>query len=64
MQKVLRTGNSLAVVIPSGFIKILGIRPHDNVKVITKPEIGKLVVEFKGSKQLPLGISSKVSQKK
>lgn len=54
MQKVLRTGNSLAVVIPAGFIKILGIRAHDQVRIITKPENGKLVVEFKGSKQLPL----------
>lgn len=64
MQKVLRTGNSLAVVIPAGFIKILGIRAHDQVRIITKPEKGKLVVEFKGSKQLPLGISSKVDKRR
>lgn len=64
MQKVLRTGNSLAIVIPSKFVNIVGIRTGDQVKVITKPEVGRLTVVFSGSKQLPLDLNAKKSSKK
>lgn len=53
-QKVFRTGNSLAVVVPSGFVKLLGIKPKDNVQVLAQPEKGRVVYKFSGALQLPL----------
>lgn len=64
MQKVLQTGNSLAVVIPAQFIKDLGIRRGDNVNVVTLPEKSEMVVKFTQSKQLPLELSPKNKYKK
>lgn len=58
MQKVLRTGNSLAVVIPSQFAQLVGIKSGDRVRVVKRPEVGKLTYIFSGSKQLPLKLSS------
>ncbi len=58
MQKVLRTGNSLAVVIPAEFAKNLGIKSGDKVRVVKKPEVGRLTYIFSGAKQLPLKLSS------
>lgn len=63
MQKVLRTGNSLAVVIPSQFAQLVGVKSGDTVRVIKRPEVGKLTYIFSGSKQLPLGLSSKKREK-
>lgn len=59
MQKVLQTGNSLAVVIPSRFVELVGIKKGDSVRVIKKPELGRLIYIFSGSKQLPLELSAK-----
>ncbi len=59
MQKVLLTGNSLAVVIPSRFVKLLGIKKGDEVKLLTKPEAGKIVIIFSSSKQIPLKFDPK-----
>jgi len=53
-QKVIRTGNSLAVTIPSEFAKSVGIRPADVVKVQTEPDKGRITYHFSGAKQLPL----------
>lgn len=53
-QKVLKTGNSLAVTIPSGFVKVLGIRAGDNVKVSVDANKGKMICVFAGIKQLLL----------
>lgn len=61
MQKVIRTGNSLAVVVPYHFAQMIGVKSGDKVEVISKPENGKLVIVFSGSNQLPLGLSSKKS---
>lgn len=58
MQKVLRCGNSLAVVIPARFAQELGVKNGDNVKLVTKPEIGRLTIIFSGAKQLPLKLSA------
>ncbi|RJR25150.1 AbrB/MazE/SpoVT family DNA-binding domain-containing protein [Candidatus Microgenomates bacterium] len=53
-QKVIRTGNSLAVTIPSDFVKSVGIRPGDEVRLITETDKGEITYVFSGAKQLPL----------
>lgn len=53
-QKVLKTGNSLAVTIPAEFVKMVGIRPGDEVKTGFKPDKGIITYSFSGAKQLPL----------
>jgi len=57
-QKVIKTGNSVAVTIPSGFVKKVGIKAGDQVKVKTYPELGKITYTFIDFRQLPL--SSKI----
>ncbi len=54
-QKVIKTGNSLAVTVPSGFVSLAGIRPGDEVKLEIKAEKGEITYLFSGMKQLPLG---------
>lgn len=54
MQKVIRTGNSLAVTIPAHFARSVGVRAGDNVKVRLEPDSGKAIYSFFGAKQLPL----------
>lgn len=54
MQKVIRTGNSLAVTIPAEFVGLVGIRPGDGVRVKLEPAKSKVVYSFSGAKQLPL----------
>jgi len=53
-QTIIRTGNSLAVTIPSGFVKMVGIKPGDEVLVNIEPETGRVTYSFSGSKQLSL----------
>ncbi len=53
-QIVFKTGNSLAVTVPSDFAKSLGIRPGDLVRVNCEDDKGKLTFVFSGAKQLPL----------
>jgi len=53
-QKVIKTGNSAAVTIPANFIKDLGVRIGDPVKVKLDPENNKIVYFFSGTKQLLL----------
>jgi antitoxin component of MazEF toxin-antitoxin module len=53
-QKVIKTGNSLAVTVPAWFCKDLGIRVGDLVKVKLDPGSGKVIYMFEGAKQLPL----------
>lgn len=57
IQKVIKTGNSTAVTIPSAFVKDLGIRIGDQVKVQVDPEKGRVIYLFSGVKQLPLSAS-------
>lgn len=63
-QKVIKTGNSLAVTIPSDFVKVEGIRAGDTVKVILKPEKGLMICSFSGIQQLPLSENFLKSKKK
>ncbi len=53
-QKVIRTGNSVAVTIPADFAKDLGIHSGDLVKVKLEKATGKIVLTFSGARQLPL----------
>jgi antitoxin component of MazEF toxin-antitoxin module len=56
-QKVIKTGNSAAVTLPADFVKDLGIRIGDPVKVKLDPENNKVVYIFSGTKQLLLSES-------
>ncbi len=53
-QKVIKTGNSLAVTIPSFFVKICGVKPSDEVRVKVETQKGKITYYFSTIKQLPL----------
>ena len=53
-QKIIKTGNSLAVTIPSRFVQSLGLKSGGEVEVETHPENGKIVCSFSGTKQLSL----------
>ena len=56
-QKVIKTGNSLAVTIPSRFVQSLGLKSGGEVEVEVKSETGQIVYAFSGTKQLPLSQS-------
>jgi len=53
-QKIIKTGNSLAVTIPSRFVHMVGVRAGQEVRVKLEPEAGQVIYVFSGSKQLPL----------
>jgi len=53
-QKIIRTGNSLAVTIPAEFVESVGIKAGDEVKVALEPNKGRIICIFSGAKQLPL----------
>jgi antitoxin component of MazEF toxin-antitoxin module len=53
-ENVVRTGNSLAVVIPSPFVRRLGVRPKDHVKVKIDFVKGRITYTFLNLRQLPL----------
>lgn len=53
-QKILKTGNSLAVSIPSDFVKVLGLRAGLTVKVRVDQPSARLIVTFENTGQLPL----------
>lgn len=53
-QKIIRTGNSLAVTIPSTFVRSVGIKAGQEVLVEVEPETGRVISTFSGTKQLPL----------
>ena len=51
---VIKTGNSLAVVIPAPFVKRVGVKPKDKVTVSLHPETGQVTYTFLNVRQLPL----------
>jgi len=53
-QKVIKTGNSLAVTIPADFVKAVGIKNGQDVHVVKNLALGKISFRFSGNKQLPL----------
>ncbi len=50
----MRVGNSIGVTVPSKFVKSVGVKVGDNVRVKTKLETGQVIYSFKGAKQLSL----------
>jgi antitoxin component of MazEF toxin-antitoxin module len=58
-QKILKTGNSLAVTIPSKFVRILGLKPGDAVEAKGDLVKGTLHITFTGSGQMTLLTSGK-----
>lgn len=58
VQKVFKTGNSLAVVIPSRVAKIMGIKAGDKVRLSSLSEKGKIILTFSGILQLPLTLGN------
>lgn len=54
IQKVIRSGNSLAVTIPKKFVQTLGIRKGDNVKIEKRVDRGQLILHFSGVQQMAL----------
>lgn len=57
MQKVIRTGHSLAVVIPQKVARLMGIKAGDKVKLKTLSEKAEIRLLFSGLSQLPLSLS-------
>ena len=53
-QKLIKTGNSLAITVPANFVKLIGVRQGDIIKVSVDPGKGKMTCIFPGVKQLPL----------
>jgi len=53
-QKIIKTGHSLAVTIPSKFAQSLGIKSGQEVEVKIKPVSGEIIYTFSGIKQLSL----------
>ena len=53
-QKIIKTGHSLAVTIPSAFARLLGLKAKQEVEVKVEPETGRAIFTFSGNKQLSL----------
>lgn len=53
-KKILRSGNSLAVTIPSDFAKDLGLKAGDTVNAYLDRTQNKITYKFTGATQLPL----------
>lgn len=53
-QKVIKTGNSVAVTVPSVFVQAVGIKPGDTVKVEVDIKNCRVIYRFSGVHQLSL----------
>lgn len=60
VQKVIKTGHSLAVVIPSVIVRLMGIKGGDRVRLKTLSEKGKIILTFSGTLQLPLSLDKTI----
>lgn len=56
-QKIMKVGNSIGVTVPAKFVKAVGVRVGDEVKVQTLLDSGQVIYTFKGAKQLSLSNS-------
>lgn len=56
-QKIIKSGHSLAVTLPSQFVKSLGVKKGDDVRVERRIDRGQLILRFKGAQQLRLNES-------
>ncbi len=55
-QKIIRTGNSAAVTLPSELVKILNLRIGDPVEVAINYVKGEITFKFPSARQLPLAV--------
>jgi len=55
-QKVMRVGNSLGVVVPAKFVKVIGMKPGDKVEVFLREEKREIVYKFSGIQQLSFSL--------
>lgn len=53
-ENIVKTGHSLAVVVPSTFVRRLGIQPKDKVQLIIDETKGRITYVFSNRRQLPL----------
>jgi len=53
-QKVMKTGNSLAVTIPSGFVKSSGVKKGDEVEVRIDKGKARICYQFSSFLQMSL----------
>lgn len=58
-QKVFRTGHSLAVVVPSKFVKDIALKAGDEVTVHTDEQSGTVTYIFPNITQLSLELGKK-----
>ena len=58
IQKVIKTGHSLAIILPSKIARIMGIKAGDKVRLTTQGEKGKITLYFSGMLQLPLSLDN------
>ena len=63
-QKIIKTGNSLVVVVPSGFVNTVGVKAGQEVTVKAVPETGEVVYTFSGAKQLSISNHFKLKKKR
>lgn len=61
-QKIIKAGNSLAVTIPSQFVKKLGLKSGHQVTVMPYFEKNQITYTFTNSSQLPLMLGAKDNQ--
>ena len=61
-QKVIKAGNSTAVVVPAEFVRAIGVKIGENVAVEYFIDQGRVEYQFAGVKQLPL--SSELTKKR
>ncbi|HUW21833.1 MAG TPA: AbrB/MazE/SpoVT family DNA-binding domain-containing protein [Candidatus Bathyarchaeia archaeon] len=59
-QQIIKTGNSLAVVVPSEFVNTVGVKAGQAVEVKVSPETGQVIYTFSGAKQLSISNHFKV----
>lgn len=52
IQRVIKSGHSLAVVVPSSFVRSLGVNKGDEVRVERRVDRGTVTFHFKGATQL------------
>ncbi|OGC37695.1 hypothetical protein A2V54_02255 [candidate division WWE3 bacterium RBG_19FT_COMBO_53_11] len=55
-KKIIQTGNSAAVTLPSEFLKVLNIKVGDPVEVTVNYVKGEIVFRFPSARQLPLAV--------
>lgn len=63
-QKIIKTGNSLAITLPSQLVKALGLRASDPVTVTISLDQTKISYTFDSARQLSLASSTRIIKTK